>query len=913
MINNTLAIFLCLIGSYLQSQNPKLDSTFQDHSHFYHYAGIGFSTIYDDLILENNKILVAGKVEKVIRTRTAFEPNPYNTSTDFLIARFHPDGRLDSSFADFGIFHYYLNSRGGQVEKLHSDSKGRIYGIGKTSLQKVIFRLDSTGRLDKAFANQGIFTSATNWNAFTIRTSLVTPQSQLILAGNLNQTFFLSRLQENGEIDSTFGTNGGKQLFLGNANEPITDLGLQYDSLILAAGYSGDHGVLIRLLPNGDIDTSFANGGRLDILIPALSSKISHLHVFKNNSFVITGKSSNLYFIRAYLPDGQPDNIRYSAGLAVPVLNVNTPIQDFEIAESRMSFILSENADTVIVRKITSSGHLDRNFGFQGLLKFQLENLPTESTSLSIASDSALILAGHIKGITDGYIMLSKLDERGEFIPTFQHKGYQLLKVKGGAANIRQIQYLGSNRIFYRGEKLNYFDVYDKNDTDTWGEISKMSAQVLEIDSIPFDHYEIQDFRVLPDSSILITGSASNSFPSPTINRLLLVKTNSVGKIDTQFGQGGFASFTSDSLTPKVKQGKKIVIQPDNKILVAAEMFVNVNNSWYREVGVLRFHANGQLDTSFNHTGFNMQIIRGETVEDLILTQDNQILLCVNGPDYINTIYKFFPKGTLDQSFSFNGRLETFAFWRYRDNNHHEVPLIASRINGKLLVGGSGDGAHFLRQFTANGNIDSTFGTGGQQVSAHPDYELFAQSMGKNSFGEVLIAGWAEPHISNDNRLIAVSCFLPDGSLKSSFGQNGLFLFDPGSRNSYIFDIEIEPNDNFYLAGSTDGKGLIIHFLNDLTLSTFDEVYPNSLTSPLLYPNPISQTATLKFELSFPQEIEINLMDLSGRQLAPLVSGHRPQGQQNENLEIPAQIPAGLLIIQVITQEGNTFIKALKK
>ncbi|HYP50591.1 MAG TPA: hypothetical protein VEQ34_06585, partial [Pyrinomonadaceae bacterium] len=112
------------------------------------------------------------------------------------------------------------------------------------------------GSLDSSFAAGGVFRLAGNAPDSVI----VTPNNQILWL--LNSKIY--RIQQNGELDSTFLTQG---LMINNGVVQLDDFALQPDGKIIAGGRSYSSGfqqlnpTVVRFLANGELDTTFGNGG----------------------------------------------------------------------------------------------------------------------------------------------------------------------------------------------------------------------------------------------------------------------------------------------------------------------------------------------------------------------------------------------------------------------------------------------------------------------------------------------------------------------------------------------------------------------------------------------------------------------------------------------------------------------------
>jgi uncharacterized delta-60 repeat protein len=165
----------------------------------------------------------------------------------------------------------------------------------------------------------------------------------------------------------------------------------------------------------------------------------------------------------------------------------------------------------------------------------------------------------------------------------------------------------------------------------------------------------------------------------------------SPGCLDPTFGNGGFVS-TSVNFNTAAAWATDVVIQPDNKIVVAGEVGANFDNAG-KDFYVLRYDANGGLDPAFG-TGGVARIavtaaVDGETPYALALQPDGKIL--VGGGVQSNAlaaVVRLNADGSLDPSFGTGGKL-TFQFANKESGTINSIKVQA---NGKIMLGGTSGG-----------------------------------------------------------------------------------------------------------------------------------------------------------------------------------------------------------------------------
>lgn len=198
--------------------------------------------------------------------------------------------------------------------------------------------------------------------------------------------------------------------------------------------------------------------------------------------------------------------------------------------------------------------------------------------------------------------------------------------------------------------------------------------------------------------------------------------------------------------------------------------------------------AIGQNCPLFDHSFGNGGVAIGMTANyinagKVIVQPDNKIIQVVtNYGGFFLIRYK--SSGPLDSSFGSNGKVQTeIATYGSFSNS------AALQSDGKIVVTGSafsndmyGDFA--LARYLPNGNLDSSFGIDGKLTTPIGPYDDAAFDVTIQQDGKILVAGY-----TNDNNYtssFAVARYQTNGTVDSSFGQNGKAVFHVGPFITYI-------------------------------------------------------------------------------------------------------------------------------
>jgi uncharacterized delta-60 repeat protein len=188
---------------------------------------------------------------------------------DELIAlRYTPDGVLDTSFGTNGLASVSAGLDA-QTYAMAGTAGGKIVVAGTTNIDRefAIARFTVDGAPDPSFGDNGVATSAFGSGTNMAQLVAVAPDDSVIALGTTSHptAFSLVKLTPAGELDATFGTSGVASLPGTPLATPLA-IALQSDGAVLAL-FGQITGVyqLVRVLPDGSLDTSFGTAGTATI------------------------------------------------------------------------------------------------------------------------------------------------------------------------------------------------------------------------------------------------------------------------------------------------------------------------------------------------------------------------------------------------------------------------------------------------------------------------------------------------------------------------------------------------------------------------------------------------------------------------------------------------------------------------
>jgi uncharacterized delta-60 repeat protein len=315
----------------------------------------------------------------------------------------------------------------------------------------------------------------------------------------------------------------------------------------------------------------------------------------------------------------------------------------------------------------------------------------------------------------------------------------------------------------------------------TFGHGGKVRVSLGRADSALSDAVRLSNDRILAAGYAKIGSSYDVAVARFTPN----------GKLDTSFGGGdGVATANFGA----IDSAAALVVQPDGRIVTVG----GVCGASSCNVGVARFRANGTLDPTFG-TGGKRKINLGasENGVDVALRSDGKIVVGANtnlgGGAFHFAVARLRPNGTLDPTFGTGGIAKPGS-----DIYMSALALVSS---GRIIVGGVSQTANDfgLERLKPNGQVDTTFGTGGTTTTDFDGGYDAIDAMLIGPGGTILGAGQSEQ--AGNLRVYALARYLPDGGLDPSFGSGGMVKTQFGTLHASVGALAFQQDGRILAAG----------------------------------------------------------------------------------------------------------------
>jgi uncharacterized delta-60 repeat protein len=311
---------------------------------------------------------------------------------------------------------------------------------------------------------------------------------------------------------------------------------------------------------------------------------------------------------------------------------------------------------------------------------------------------------------------------------------------------------------------------------------------------------------IQPDGKIIVGGSAANTVTNGTDYGLARYHAN--GTLDSSFGTGGKVLTDVGGLGDVISA---IALQADGKIVAAGFSFTE--NIF--DFSVVRYNANGSLDTSFGNGGKVLTDFQNNDDEAfaMVLQPDGKIVVAGLTADsnfkLDFALARYLSNGALDPSFGTGGKVVTDLF-----GSDDQGYALLRQGDGKLIVAGAAiniksfENQFALVRYNENGTLDGTFGSFGKATTAFTDGSSIS-SLLLLPDGKIIAGGFAftshdenRPTHGEVTGNFALVKYNPDGSVDESFGESGKVTTDFFGEDDSIHSLILQTNGKIVVVGS---------------------------------------------------------------------------------------------------------------
>lgn len=675
------------------------------------------------------------------------------------------------------------DERGG--EDFYFEQSSVTFGSTNSALMKAIpitvcflllinckFVFAQPGTLDPTFGIGGEVNLHPYFASEQAQDIAITTDGKILLLAKEN---YLLKLNADGTLDTSFGVQG--KFIINDNYGSFVASAIEVDSENRILVYTRDSYwfmmYVLRLLPDGAVDLSFGSDG---FVITPFDFANRALCIQSDGKIVVGGYRDNNYYSSANIERLNSD------GTADATFNGNG-MNSIPILESSYIFAIHQQPDgkllatgygdsSMFVAQFNVNGQPDSSFGADGLVTFSGNGIMA-GQDVTETTDGSILVVGHRETAEESSMLCWKLLQDGTPDSSFGNNGVVTL-YQGYENNFAWFAFANGDTTAVVGGTLfdgaNYFPVLyrllNNGSIDSSFGIDGSAGKTFSCGkSIQLNAVRTADGKMLFAGTAFDNGS----------NYIDVSQINSDGSIDTSFGLDAVVSLTTDSFHYTAIGGECLVLN-DNKILLSGSTSDNYNLVFFR------LNADGGIDSTYGHNGYYIANLHYQNGDGIITSDSNAIYYLQNAlynrlgaedlafpPTYFNDaaiLHKFHADGTPDSSFGLNG----ITILSFSDFQFKGCTDLALQVDGKLIVAGYETqnvnyDYVFVERLNADGSIDSTFGDNGTKIfdANNDEYHLYVAVRADNKINCV----FSYPFYVDVSRLLS------DGTFDSTFAING--------------------------------------------------------------------------------------------------------------------------------------------
>jgi uncharacterized delta-60 repeat protein len=631
---------------------------------------------------------------------------PGDTRHEVAIARYNPDGSLDTSFGTGGkqtvkagtYLHYNDNARAVAIQE---DGKILVLAdIGPGSIGRGILRLNTDGSVDNAFGSAGVLPLRDDVAFFQLA---IQPDGKILAAGsqyiNYNARFAAVRLAADGSYDQSFGNAGLAVSAVTSSQDWGAAMLLQPDGKILISGAN-----IVRLNTDGSMDTTFDQDGYASIGgALALQSDGSIVTAYTSSHSSSGSADAATMYVQRLTPSGQLDATfgtnghvikefgKDSYGGASVVIDGNGKIT------VATSVATHDRGNTALLR-FEGDGSSDSTFGLGGVLITNSADAQSFPRSVRIQVDGKILVAGTV---------LARYNDDGSLDTSFNGTGKANPYLNGWDMEVQpdgKIILIGTvapdiHHSFFAVARYTSSGALDTS-------FNQSGIATMDLGS-GIDEGSIGLLQA--DGKIVVAGQINPNNGQP--RTIGLARVNSDGTLDSSFGIGGkvFTTVPGED-TPWISG---IAQQSDGKIVLSGR----ATGSSETDDLLIRYDYDGLLDSTFNGTGVVVTPYWDgyEFNSDVKVQPDGKIVVAGSSSLYKGTqfvLLRYNSDGSPDYTFNGSGRAAAAV------NSYEALPTsLVIQPDGKYIVAGYRMSPGFydygtrrnhtvILRFTADGLLD---------------------------------------------------------------------------------------------------------------------------------------------------------------------------------------------------------------
>jgi uncharacterized delta-60 repeat protein len=333
---------------------------------------------------------------KIVAAGMTFDPVTYTGPGDFALSRYNANGSLDPAFGSGGKVRTDFGTLWDGASAVAIQADGKIVVAGsRNALDFALARYSPDGSLDSSFGGSGKVVTDLQ-SADWAHGVAIQPDGKIVAVGTQGGRFAVVRYNPNGSLDTSFGGVGYVITSITGGYDWAASILIQPDGKIVAAGY-GNAGspvenpglALARYNPDGSTDASFGVAGKVYTRDPGASNVATQA----DGKLVVAGG-----IVSRYDANGRLDPSFGSHGKVA--LGRTASASVVLVQPDRKLVVAGRHAGDFLVARLKPNGSVDTTFGDHGQARTDIGSSDGVYAA-ALQSNRRIVVAGYTSTTSD--------------------------------------------------------------------------------------------------------------------------------------------------------------------------------------------------------------------------------------------------------------------------------------------------------------------------------------------------------------------------------------------------------------------------------------------------------------------------------------------------------------------------------
>ncbi len=371
--------------------------------------------------------------------------------------------------------------------------------------------------------------------------------------------------QDPGDLFTSYGSDGISTFDYLGFDQVAYDMKIQEDDKVVIAGKSGSNTLIARFHPNGNLDQTFGELGKVIIDVGGNDyATCVDIHEFNEHRIVVCGNcNDDDVFILQLLQDGTIDNAFGVDGVNI-IFTGMMLLEDALIQDGGKTIMVGMNQTVAyqegVIYRFDATGIPDESFGDAGSVRFHHDDYDVAFLTVDIQDDGKIVAGGGIFNDDEMNAFVNRYNTDGSTDNTFGDQGSYIFDLSGDLNFISALKVYPDNKVVFGGDVYNIaattHDIYLSRLTPD-GNIDYSFGANGHV-TYDFSDDELYDIYLRENMKILVCGSVDDD--------LFLMRTMENGSPDYNFGEG---AFVLTDVFGGNDEARSIGVQSDLNIVIA--------------------------------------------------------------------------------------------------------------------------------------------------------------------------------------------------------------------------------------------------------------------------------------------------------------------------------------------------------